>query len=48
MNNQQTEYIENYKKKQNSSVVFNAVFLLGIILLRMLLVSSESLRRSFR
>lgn len=41
MNNQQTEYIETYKKKQNSSVVFNAVFLLGIILLRMLLVSSE-------
>lgn len=41
MNNQQTEYIKTYKKKQNSSVVFNAVFLLGIILLRMLLVSSE-------
>ena len=40
MNNQQTEYIENYKKKQNSTVVFNAVFLLGIILLRMLFVSN--------
>lgn len=40
MNNQQTEYIETYKKKQNNSVVFNAVFLLGIILLRMLFVSN--------
>ncbi len=40
MNNQQTEYIETYKKKHNNSVVFNAVFLLGIILLRMLFVSN--------
>lgn len=40
MNNQQVEYIETYKKRQNNSVIFNAIFLFGIIALRMLFVSS--------
>ncbi len=40
MNNQQTEYIETYKKRHNNSVVFNAIFLFGIIALRMLFFAS--------
>lgn len=40
MNNQQVEYIETYKKRQNNSVIFNAIFLFGIIALKMLFVSS--------